>query len=235
MRKIVIGLFVVGLAVCTASAQLVVNPVGKTDAGKFEAGAALLMSTIEYDGGGDINRTMMGGYGAFGINDMFDAYGSAAYSFKSDIDDVDGIDGSGFVLSGGVRAKIFVQNQLSVFAYGMLQYWSETYDGKAYGGKFSIDISAIELGAGALVAYQVMPELSVYGGLELMPFSSGESETTYNGHHTGDMDDDDGDVDRDTIFTIRGGATYNMGSYWLRGELAVGGETAFLAGAGVSF
>lgn len=218
MRRLMSALLMAGLFTATVSAQLIVNPIGKAGVGQIEVGGAAAFSTIEYDGGADIERLMMGGYAAFGLNEMLDVYGSLAYSFKAEPDNSSGVDGSGFVCSGGARAMVFTQKPFSVHAYAMAQYWMETYE---YGST-DVDVTGLEIGGGALVAFEVSPELNVYGGLELIPYSDGES------------DPGNADVERDGIFSLRGGATFSMGNLMLRGEVAVGSETAIIAGASIA-
>lgn len=251
MRRILVGLFTVGLAIGTASAQLLVDPSSKVDTGKIEVGAMMNVGKTEYEadggGSGDIKRTIIGAYGAYGINDMIDAYGGIGLIAKAKPEDSDE-SGSGFVFGGGVRAAVFSQDKLTVMVYGELHYISEDYGEYSesgtipYRGPWSITHtikgSGMELAGGALAKYAVTPEVTVYGGLELVPFSSLEIEDDVE--VTGlDPDDYDAggstDVSRDSMFGIRFGATYQMQAILLRAELAMVSEQTFTIGAGYRF
>jgi len=234
------------VALCTgvAQAQLLANPVGVLQAGQFEAGGEVAMTTVEYeldsDGGddeGEVKRTLVGGYGAYGLNEMFDLYGMAGFIFKAEPEDWDD-SGNGFLFGGGTRALIFSGYQLNVHAYGEFRYLSEDYgeeEDEHRGIKITREGSAkgYEVAAGALVAFQPMDEWCLYGGLEVAPFASQDLEIESKAQ--GQSEDDSIDIERESILGLRGGGMYKVDQYFIRGEVGLLNETSFSIGGGATF
>ncbi|MGD9874479.1 MAG: hypothetical protein AB7T27_09435 [Kiritimatiellia bacterium] len=244
----------------SANAQLIADPVGITEVGYFEGGGMLMRSTIEYEEE-EITRNIVGGYCIYGLNDYIDIYGSLGISASVEPEGWDD-SGHGYIFAGGMRGFIWGDGPLSIYAYGQLQYLAEDYgeytekfdDGDIYQeATVGAEASLIELITGVMAEYALSEQFMLYGGLELIPISDGEAEASmdYDLHV-----DDEGmtsvehivaetteaigyeesyDVKRDLPAVVRGGARFNIGNWFIRGEIALGGETAFGIGAGIKF
>ena len=231
----------VGWAIEPAMGQLIVNPSTRADAGKFEAGGAASFGRTEYDAG-YVERKCLGGYGAYGITDWIDVYGSLGFTFGAEPENWSE-SGRGFIAAIGTRAKVWQQDDLSALVYGQVQYLKETY-GSAGDGVDVLGVDAdlegkiTELILGALLRYDYNDALSFYGGLELIPWSDG----TVDGSTAVDIPglpsfgfSDSDSIERDSPVTIRGGANYDFGDFWVRAEAAAVSETAITLGGGVNF
>lgn len=225
MRKAVVVAVAVCLAAGSAWAQLIVDPAQQAAAGRIEAGGVLSMSTIEYevDGGtgiggdADIDRTIIGAYGASGVSDMLDIYGALGIIAKAEVDGADD-SGTGFLLAGGGRMDVMDISMLDILLYAQAEYISEDYgDG--------VDGTILEISGGVVGRYALAQGANVYGALDLIPFSDGEVEMS--GFTT--------DFERDSLFGIRLGGNYDLGNFWIRGELALMGEETITIGAGTYF
>lgn len=244
----------------SANAQLIADPVGITEVGYFEGGGMVMRSAIKYEEE-EITRNIAGGYCIYGLNDYIDIYGSLGVSTSVEPEGWDE-SGHGWMMALGTRGFIWGSGPLSIYAYGQLQYLAEDYgeysekfdDGDIYQkATVEVEASLVELLAGAMAEYAVSEQFTLYGGLELIPFSDGEAEASmdYDLHV-----DDEGmtsvehiaaetieaigfeesyDVKRDIPAVVRGGAKFNIGNWSLRGEIALGGEIAFGIGAGIKF
>jgi hypothetical protein len=224
---------------CTVStqAQLLINPSIKADYGLFDSEASFSFATVEYDGG-EVERKVLGGYVAYGIHDLLDVYGAGGLIFGAEPEDW-GDSGEGFMLAIGTRCDVVQMEQLSINAYAQLQYLSEDYGSNSFSDpenpEASISIDAegnvTELVLGSVARLDITDQLSVYGGLELVPYSDGEAEAD----SSLDIDVASGDIERDKLLGLRGGVSYDFGSWWLRGELALLSEQTFTLGAAFYF
>ena len=228
------GMVLYGVLAATAAAQLVVDPARKAEEGAFETGVVGGLSTIEYedDIDGDVKRLFVAAYGAYGINELIDAYGALGYTLKAEPEDWDG-DGSGFFIGLGGRGLVADLDPVSLHAYAQFSYVSEDYgssDIREHGLQ-NVDGEGTlwEIGGGLIAKYLFSDELAGYAGVELVPVSEGTVDLSTRGW-SGDYD-----FERDTFFTVRGGVEYDMDGWWIRGDVAFGGELAFMVGAGTGF
>lgn len=223
----------------TAAGQLIVNPSTRAEAGKFEAGGAASFGRVEYDAG-YVERKCVGGYGAYGITDWIDAYGSLGFSFDAEPENWSE-SGHGYILAAGARAKVWQMDDLSALLYGQIQHLKETYDAigvSALGVDGDLEGKITELIFGALLRYDLNDAFSFYGGVELIPWSDGEIEGSTEVEIPGLPDfgfSDADEVERDVPVTLRAGANYDFGQVWVRGEVALVSETAVTVGGGINF
>lgn len=222
MRVVGLAVVFVSLMVNAVSAQLIADTTRQAASGRLEVGAALSVSEIAYEldnsgGSGDIQRTILGGYAALGLSDQLDVYGAIGIIAKSEADDSND-SGTGFLLAGGGRLDLMEINVVDVSAYAQLEMISEDYgDG--------IDGTLMEIAAGVVGTVAVNDQISVFGAVDIFPYSDGEIEAM--GFKV--------DFERDSLFGLRAGGTLELGQIWLRGEIAIVGETAVTVGAGTSF
>jgi hypothetical protein len=222
---ILVGVLTAGLFVSAASAQLIINPIGKPVGDRIEVGLSAAYSSIDYaidrDEGHGIDRMVIGVSLSKAIDETTDICGSAAWLAKSNPED-DGVDSiGGYLLSLGARKHVFERGLGKVTLYGLGHYMAEKYDWNVHG---SYKMYLFEATGGAIVSYDFNPGLTGYAGAELIAYSDGELQG--NGRP---------DFDRDGRITIRGGTTFNMTKYWIRTELALGSEKALTVGAGIPF
>jgi hypothetical protein len=243
----VVLVLALSLVAIPAGAQLIVDPTARADVGVTEAGAALAISEVEYDEG-DIERQVLGVYGAYGVGDWFDVYGVLGLIIDAEPSDW-GDSGDGFMLAVGARSALRQIDSWTFLAYGQLQYITEDYgsesasDVDGLGDPVSVSADAegtiTELILGGVARYDLNDQLSLYGGIDLIPYSDGEADVSVNvsggGPIAGLGADDSFDFERDNMIGIRGGATYDLASFWLRAEIALLSEQTFLLGAGTTF
>ncbi len=227
MRKhgFLTGLLTVGLFVTTASAQLIINPVGKVAGEKWETGISLSYScidyAIDYDGNHGFDRTVIGASLAKAIDDMTDICGSIAWLANSSPNDSNVDSAGGYLISFGARWHVFERGLGTVNLYGLGHYMAERYDWNSHG---SYRMYLFEATGGAVAAYAFNPNFTGYAVAELIAYSDGELQSA-----------DRLDFDREGRITVRGGAVFDMTKYWIRAELALGSENALVIGAGQSF
>ena len=263
----------VGFSV-SASGGLIVDPVGKNKKGHFQIGVHNSSATTAYlvdcDGCGidgqneksdtDIIRNGVTIYGAYGVGETLDLYFGTTYNLKSEIENFDGrksdISGdSGFEIGVGLRARLVNSNSIKLISYAQLEYITDdlgTIVDKIYysGGDwdeyvFTNSASGMELSGGLIGLFKVRENLSVYAGLELVPFGTIEMESKFEsssysgGTVTYNRDDSvtrKDDVERDKLFGIRVGARYMVDDgVFVRGEFSAMGERSVTFGGGVDF
>ena len=214
-------------------AQFVVDTSLNLAKGGYEAGVAFGLTEVEYDSKDlddpEVQRTWLGAYGAYGLNDRVDAYAAAGLIVKSEPQKNWDDSGSGFLMIVGARGLVARMEKADINAYGQLTYLTEDYgENNEQGAKTEADASITEVAAGVTAIYAVNPTWSVYGGLEVTPFSDGEVEAS-NRHGSQDFD-----IERDSAFALRGGARVQLERFWLRGEVGLLGETTFLFAGGIA-
>jgi len=230
----------------SSSAQMIADPSSQAEAGVIEAGGAACISTVEYEDG-EIERKVVGAYGAYGVNDLFDVYGTLGFILDAEPEDWGDSD-TGFLVAAGVRGYLLSFEEIDIRGYAQLQHIKEEYGSASASvpgasGSVSGEGEITELILGAVAEYGFTDALTAYGGVELIPYSDGEIEVSgsaeidlglgFGGIETGSSDS--GDIERDSLIGVRGGVTYDLGGFWLRGEVAVLSETTFLIGGGTTF
>ena len=237
-----------------ADAQQIIHPARKASPGQLEFGAVAGLSMIEYDGdggegSGDIDRKLMGGYGALGLMELVDVYGTLGI-FTAEPEDWDDT-GAGWLIAAGARSAFKLNDQFSIHGYGQLQYLSEDYGetSESESGYYASASSKMEatgtfkeLLLGGAVRFTPVENLGVYAALELIPYSDGEVEvdasttvsSLYGGTHSESVSQT-ADIERDGLIGLRLGADLVVGQFYGRGELALLSETALLIGAGIAF
>lgn len=222
MKKTKILSLVIALAVFSsfsspAVAELLVNPINKAGAGQAEAGSFLTLSEVEYEYTwitGNIERKILGGYVAYGVNEKFDIYGSLGYIFTAEMQNWHN-DDSGFTTAVGIRGLVHKNKFFSVMGYGQYQYVSEEYGNK-------LDGTFTELTTGGMATRSINNNLDVYGGGEIILYSDGDISTGTRSVN----------VERDSRFSLKGGAVYGLNNLLLRGEITVGSESTFTMSIG---
>lgn len=219
-----LGLLGVGLLASTASAQLVVNPIGKPPAGKIETGVSTAYSAMDYllyDGRSHtVYRGCVGAYAAKSVDDKSDVWSSLNLLGIADATGPDVDAEVGYQLSLGARWHVFERGLGAVTLYGFGQYMFEKYD-TAVGPK---KMFIFEATGGAVGSYAFYPNLRGYAGAELVAYSDGEMSGA-----------PEPDLRRENRVTVRGGAAYELNKYVLRAELAMGSERSVLLGVNRTF
>lgn len=218
-RALLVLSFVLPLIVSsTASAQLIVNPADVLGQGQFAIEPALLISEIEYDedqgNGGDIERTALAVSAAHGVTEKLDIYGEFGYTLEAEADDISG-DGDGFIFGAGIRGLMYQADVISFRGVLGGRYIDEDYGS-------GVDGNLFEIYGTTLVHADLNNSFSLYGGLDIIPFSDGELE----------FGSFDSDIERDNFLGIRFGANYRIDSMLLRAEAAVIGQQTLILSAG---
>lgn len=248
-----------------ASAQLIMNPSSSCDLGGVELGPAVAFSKTAYKGDDDskvdVERILTGLYGAWGLNEWFDLY--VSFSFIADAqrkpDEGEWDDsGNGFLAGAGIRGINYQNDYIDVMSYVQVSFISEDY-GEMEGTK--VDAEIFDVALGAIVKGYVTDRLSVYGGVEFIPYTDGKEKFNTKFESTAspepvveeeEEEEEEGeegavvgavsgsgsgqeDFERDLPVTIRLGANYEFDGWWLRGEVGLISETSFLLGAGFMF
>ena len=239
-----------------AGAQLIMNPSSTCEQGGVELGPVLAYSEIGYtgkdDGVGDmdVERILTGVNGAWGLNDWFDLYVSLGFIANAEPDFSQGMkgdSGDGFLSGAGIRGVNYEDEYISVMSYAQLSFISEDY-GEASEtvtdetgpATVSTETSAeiFDVALGAIVKGYVADGVSVYGGLEFIPYTDGKVKSitrTEQNSTVGGSTEVSEDIERDLPVTLRVGANYELDRWSLRGEISLISETGIMIGAGFLF
>ncbi len=137
-------------------------------------------------------------------------YGELGYIADSEIKDASG-SGDGILLGGGVRGLLFREKKFSLIGSGGLRYINEDYGHSVDGDEFEVNLGLLGRG-------QLNKEFGVFGGLDLLPYSSGTIS-----YRNADVD-----IERETIIGLRLGADYLIQGVTIGAEFALISEETFL-------
>lgn len=239
-----VGVLVLVLAVLFAGvrpcqAQMLANPARNAQQGHFELSAVFSKVEVDYDTQVHsvtytVNRQLVGACGALGITEEVDVFAAGAYITDAENPDEIGGDGdTGFMGQFGLRGKIVQKDDLSLRAYGLINYVSESYGefeytlteppyGRDWG---DLECDFIEGILGLVVAYDIK-EFRLYGGIEIVPFED-DDFTNAAGKKR--------DIERSEIIAGRLGIQYAQDNWWVQGGGSVGSETGLMISGGVAF
>lgn len=242
LSGIVFVLLMIGAS--SVHAQLLCNPCAKTDPGFWEFGGFGTVGKVEYDvedmtDSGEVERTVLGGYGARGISDRVDFFCGLGYIASAEVDAVGADeDGTGFMAAVGLRSRFDTMTAMNVSAYGQLHHINETYGTynvshlQYYNGRLYSASSSEADYEGAITELLLgicgrceLDEMNVYGTLEVIPLSNAELDTAFTSY----------DAERDSLITLRVGMDMNVGDGVLRGEIGLVGEETFTIAYGKQF
>lgn len=215
MKKTAVKLVVSVIAVfgvCSANAELFINPVVKNSPGSSEISAHFGTSSVDYEYGGsssDIDRTFIGATYAQGLNSSIDVYGTFSLTLESELEFTT-TDGDGFILGGGVRGLIPNDMGVSLHGYGQFLLIDEDYGTSVDGEEMSIML-------GLVASKALDSKIKIYGGAEFNLFS--------------DMDIGNVDADRDDFLGARLGLNFDLGAYLLNANLSLIHETGLFISA----
>ncbi len=187
------------------------------------------------------------------------AYGASLY------EEPENPEGDGFLVSGGLRNKIWGRDRFALHAYGQLGFWRESYDATAtyssypvyaaddarpemwpppepvpapttYTETYDITVHGIELTAGLLGAW-TGERYTVYGGLDVLAYSDIEADMDVTSSDGANTTtySDTSDVERDKSVSFVLGLKALFNPGFLLVETHSLGETSLRVGAGVDF
>ncbi|HBR98599.1 MAG TPA: hypothetical protein DD979_14685, partial [Gammaproteobacteria bacterium] len=212
------------LLVPTATAQLLIDPSTQASQGATRYGVYLGTGTTDYDieeSGltGDISRDVLSGFAAYGLVSTIDVYAAAAYGF-----DTDGGDGTEIAigLNGGLPWRPIKDVDLSW--YSQVSIFDETLEDSNDGIKTENVLS--EWLVGVVAAKDLNPDLRVYGGIEAVAYSLGETVLKVE-----ELDDTESDFERSDRLGIRAGVDYKG----VQMHVGLGHESSVLLGLRLPF
>lgn len=172
-------------------------------------------------------------------------------------------EGDGFIATAGIRSRVWGRERFSLYAYGQLDIWQESYDATAtysdypvYAAAeddspviypppepvpepitvtetYKIALRGTELAAGLIGAF-TGKRYTVYAGLELPAYSDIEADVDVTSSD-GSSYSDKSDVDRADMLSFVLGMKASFGRGFLVVETLTLGETNLRVGAGVDF
>ncbi len=227
---------VMGALAAPSYGQLLMNPLGGADRGKMEGALGLGFFKADYEftepgesSEGDIERSFVFGSLTYGINDLVDIVVGSAFTFKSEIHE-SSVDDTGYMIGGGIRARVWQKQASAIHAYGQVSYIDEDYGKEPETEtRYAIDQSAsgIELLLGALYVHSG-DGFKFYGGAELAPYADLDLNVVYHyGDGYGDESEDLGSLERADIFSAKLGAQVDVGSALLQADATFIGEETF--------
>lgn len=213
--------------------QMLADPVIRSGTDKLTVDGGFAKSKVDYDlrSTRNIARTWIFSDLGYGITPSTDIFGMFGISLKSKYDDT-AMTGKGFMLGGGGRAHFYAKGNLNVSVHGQVSYIDETFKGNLYYiptgqdvGDATIDFDVFEMLFGGTASFQVQPKFSIYGGLELVPYSDGTAKAKatvnlYEGKASAD-------VERSNIFNLRIGASFLLDEVKIHPFVIFVGETTF--------
>jgi hypothetical protein len=205
-----------------------INPSITNDSKNIEGSIFLNLSTIDYDQeGGDnfeIERKIIGGNLAFSLSNKVDVFVTAGYIFDAEVENNSAFDSDGGVhAGGGIRANVYKQGKLSINVYGQFDYL--IFD-KFSANSTEIEMSGFDITGGGIFKYSLTRVVSLWGGVEIIPFDDYEQEDSGNNKY---------DTERADVLGIRLGANFGVESWTLRVELAFAGEQSLLFSGSTRF
>ena len=194
-------------------AQMLVAPQLKSGVQQLTLIPSLSFSDVDYhfDHGGttDVERTILGIAGSYGLDKQLDLYGELGFSARSKLDSGD--DGQGLLLGGGVKGLFYERGKLSILGLAGVRYLTEDYGGGRDGQFFEVPLALIFRG-------QLQPEIGIYGGVDVLPWTDGEID---GGRGSSDLE-------RDDVVGLRLGADYRIERIILNAEVSLISEESFL-------
>lgn len=216
-RAALLLIFVFGMS-SHASAQLLVPVQLDAPDRQFILSPVLSFVDIDYDldSGGTVgvDRTILGVSGVYGMNRQVDFYGELGYIVESELES--GGDDDGFQLGGGVKGLFFERDQISLMGLAGVRFITESYGGGTDGQFFEVPLALVLRG-------KVNREFSVYGGIDVIPWSDGEIDGRGG----------DTDLDRDDPVGLRAGIDYKLEQVVLNAEFSLVSEESFLLRVGI--
>lgn len=158
----------------TVSAELLIDPVGKSEVGKGEIGAFFGKSSVEFEGPlaltGDVNRTYLSAYYAYGLSDKIDIVGFGAYIFDAEAETYGekSSGGNGFLFGGGARGPLNLAESADVDFEWYAQFLMANED---YGD--DADGDGKELSGGVIAVKELANGIIGFAGVEYVLYSDG--------------------------------------------------------------
>lgn len=246
-KKLSTSIWLAAALAAPAYGEVIFNPANQNFDDKAGLSAAYVNSEIEYEneGGGEseIERQILGVAGSMPIEQDVEFVFQAGLVTETEAEGI-GEDGDGYIMGGGVRAKLMENKKTTVIAYGLLSYTTEEISGTDAGfgdssTKYKVESAIMEIHGGAVANYALNNKLSVYGGMELTPYSDGEGDYKTEGQTNNVGIEEPAstkwDLERDGLLTTRLGAQYDVDQLTVRGELAIMGEQSLTIGGGYRF
>ena len=172
-----------------------------------------------------MERTWLSFHDAVSLTDRLELLAAIAAILKAEAEGFDD-EGDGFALAGGLRYRVWQQDASALQAYGQFLYLEEDY-GHIDNGSVRQDREATssELTLGMLYLHEFAGQVTLFGGVELIPYSDGELEITID--NPVQRISEDLDAERDDIVGARMGLRAVLGSVIVQGEVALGHEESF--------
>ncbi len=235
----------------TASAELLIDPVGKSEVGKGEIGAFFGNSTVKYsitdiitreEATPDVKRQYVSAYYAYGLSENLNLFVTGGFIMKAKIDDDDGATSgdSGFVFGGGARGNIDLDLApgVDVSWYAQFLIINEDYGKfKDYSETWSFEGSIKEFSIGAVLAKTLKEGITIYGGPEFVFYKDGDLDwsVTYEGFGADLAKKGTESFERDKSFGLRLGGKKEISGMTFSVNAALMNESSFSIGVNMPF
>jgi len=138
---------------------------------------------------------------------------------------------TGFFTNIGIKMNSYNEDKVSVFVYGQFNFiFSDDWSYSNEIADYTFENSGIELSFGANAKYSINDSFSIYGGIELVPFSDIEGELIEKVKNGASFSDSD-DYERESFFSLKIGAEYSFKKfekeYNVASEITFGNEQSF--------
>ncbi len=229
----------------TVSAELLIDPVGKSEVGKGEIGAFFGNSTVKYSttnpvtskkGTTDVKRQYISAYYAYGLSENVNLFATGGFILKAKVDgDESATSGdTGFVFGGGARGNIDLDLApgVDVSWYAQLLIIKEDY-GSLKAGDYEvarIESSTKDLSVGAVVAKTLKEGITIYGGPEFVFYKDGDVDWSF----IGDIKKTES-FERDKSFGLRLGGRKEISGMTFSVNAALMNESSFSIGVNMPF
>ena len=187
-------------------AQLLNNPATLPGQAEVGYGVWLGSSTTDYElersgETGDIDRSLLAGSVEYGAHELVSVFGSAAYAF-----DVEDGNGHQFQLGAKGPLRFITMEGVSFNWYSALSVQNESLGGLNEAGVEDVENVLSEWLLGAIAVKPLNENFKLYGGLELVPYSLGESVFQSTNPEN---DEYKTDFERDPKVGLRAGVIWN--------------------------
>jgi hypothetical protein len=201
----------------SANAQIIVDTTNNSN---FGIGPSLSLSEIDYKNEDDnvfgVERNTIGLGVVGGITRNVSLLFQAGHTYESKFNESK-LEGEGYMFGGGIGFEMYSHKRVTMVGYGLLNYVSDTYKLKNHRPKKEIKMTVTDLHLGWITLLRANQYISLFGGLDLVPYSDGK--ITYRDYEL--------EVERDDLVNLKLGMSFDLPSVTIKPEVTLIGEKTF--------
>lgn len=182
-------------------------------------GGALSLSKVDYKNESDdiftVKRKTLGLTLNHKLDQNISLLAQLGYNFESQLEKTE-YEGTGYMAGVGVNLRLYQGSRLSFLTYGLLNYVADHFERPNY----TTDFEIIDIHLGGLMLIRASSLVSLYGGIDLIPYSDGTIGKTVKAN-----------IKRDKAVNLKLGLEFTTPSVAIRPEVTLIGEKTITIGA----